>query len=312
MTTALVTGAGGFVARHLVPALRTKGFTRVIGADIRAVRPDLYDATFVADLSIKSEMLRVLKGSAPTTVFHLPGLAQASEEDIFASNVDTADHLIQGVGEALPLTRIVLIGSAAEYGDVPLDRQPVDENVVGNPRSPYGRAKAALTALASRAAGEKGIHVVVARPFNIVGPGIPSSLVVGAIVDRLRRAISGAPPRAIRVGTTTSIRDFVAVEDVVEGLILASERGKSGAVYNLCTGIGRSIGEVLQKLVSLIGQEIEVEPDPSLVREGETNALVGCWQKAKRELGWSPRVTFDTSLQETWAASAATFASSTR
>jgi GDP-4-dehydro-6-deoxy-D-mannose reductase len=312
MTTALVTGAGGFVARHLVPALRTKGFTRVIGADIRAVRPDLYDATFVADLSIKSEMLRVLKGSAPTTVFHLPGLAQASEEDIFASNVDTADHLIQGVGEALPLTRIVLIGSAAEYGDVPLDRQPVDENVVGNPRSPYGRAKAALTALASRAAGEKGIHVVVARPFNIVGPGIPDSLVVGAIVDRLRRAISGAPPRAIRVGTTTSIRDFVAVEDVVEGLILATERGKSGAVYNLCTGVGRSIGEVLHKLISFTGQEIGVESDPSLVRGGETYALVGSWQKANRELGWSPCVPFDTSLQETWAASASRFAGSIR
>jgi len=311
MTVALVTGAGGFVAQHLAPALRKKGFTRVIGADVRPVRADLFDASFVADLSVKSEMLRVVQKSSPTTVFHLAGLAHgASEERILASNVDTAAHLVRAARETQPLIRIILIGSAAEYGDVPMGWQPVDETFVGTPWGPYGRAKAAVTELASQAASEDGMHVVVARPFNIIGPGVPDSLVVGGLVDRLRRAIAGPPPRAIRVGTTTSIRDFIAVEDVVDGLILASERGKPGSAYNLCTGIGRSISDVLHKLLSLTGEDIDVESDPSLVRAGEANVLVGSWRKAERELDWSPRVPFDVSVRETWEASASRFVDS--
>jgi GDP-4-dehydro-6-deoxy-D-mannose reductase len=110
------------------------------------------------------------------------------------------------------------------------------------------------------------------------------------------------------MGTTTSIRDFVAVQDVVDGMILADEHGKPGAAYNLCTGVGRSIAVVVKKLIELTGQEIEVEGDSSLVRDRETNALVGSWQKARRELAWSPRVSFDSSMRETWNASASRFA----
>ncbi len=310
MTVALVTGAGGFVAQHLAPALRDKGFTRIVGADIRPVSQGVFDASFVVDLSVESETLRVVQRSSPTTVFHLAGLAQASDEMIQASNVTTARHLLNSVREISPQTRVVLIGSAAEYGDVPLDSQPVDETFVGNPQSPYGRAKAAVTALATRAASD-GLDVLVARPFNIIGPGVPNTLVVGAVVDRLRRAIAGPPPRAIRMGTTTAIRDFVAVQDVVDGLILAAERGNPGAAYNLCTGVGRSIADVLHQLLSLTGQEIKVEGDSSLVRDRETSVLVGSWHKAERELAWSPRVPFDLSLRETWDASASRFADAT-
>jgi GDP-4-dehydro-6-deoxy-D-mannose reductase len=310
MTVALVTGASGFVAQHLTPALRSKGYTKIIGADVRAIRPGAFDASFVADLSAKSEMQRVVEGSAPDIVFHLAGTAQGSEETIRASNLDTARYLIESVKETLAVTRIVLIGSAAEYGEVPSDRQPVDETFIGRPRGLYGSAKAAVAALVSRAATEDGVNAVVARPFNIIGPGIPSSLVVGAIVDRLRRALAGPAPRVISIGKTTSIRDFVAVEDVVDGLILVGERGAPGAAYNLCTGIGRSIADVLTSLIALTGEEIRVESDPSLIRDWETDALVGSWRKAQLELGWSPRILFDLSVRETWEASASTFAGS--
>jgi GDP-4-dehydro-6-deoxy-D-mannose reductase len=307
MTVALVTGASGFVAQHLAPALRHRGFAKVIGADVRPTRPGVFDESFVADLSAKSEMRRVVDGCSPDVVFHLAGSAQGSEETIRTSNLDTARYLIESVKETLPGTRIVLIGSAAEYGDVPLDRQPVDETFIGNPKGPYGSAKAAVSALA---AVEATVNVMVARPFNIIGAGIPTSLVVGAIVDRLRRALASPPPRIISIGKTTSIRDFVAVEDVVAGLIAVGERGAPGAAYNLCTGVGRSVADVLAMLIALTGEDIRVESDPSLVRDKETDALVGSWRKANLELGWSPRVPFDVSVRESWEASAATFAGS--
>src|SRR5882672_6676927 len=127
MTVALVTGAGGFVARHLAPALRSKGFKTIVGADIRSTRPRVFDASIVADLSVKSEMRRVLDTASPDFVFHLAGTAQGSEATIRSSNLDTARHLIECVKETSPATKVILIGSAAEYGAVPLDRQPVDE-----------------------------------------------------------------------------------------------------------------------------------------------------------------------------------------
>ncbi len=169
MTVALVTGAGGFVAQHLAAALRARGFTSIVGADIRPVSQTAFDASFVADLAVESEMLRVVRAVAPTTVFHLAGLVHASDEMIRASNVGTARNLVNSVRETSPSTRVILIGSAAEYGDVPLDSQPVDETFLGSPQTPYGRAKAAVAALAARAAGDR-LHVLVARDCAVQLP----------------------------------------------------------------------------------------------------------------------------------------------
>ncbi|HVF39135.1 MAG TPA: NAD-dependent epimerase/dehydratase family protein [Gemmatimonadaceae bacterium] len=301
MTVALVTGAAGFVAQHLVPVLRKRRFTKVIGVDLRPAADAMYDDAYTADLSAKPETQRVVERAAPDVVFHLAGLIRATEESrIRASNLDTAICLTECVREISPRTRVVLIGSAAEYGEVPLEHQPVDETFPGSPQGVYGKVKAELSGLALRMAKEYGLHVVVSRPFNITGPGIPSSLVIGAVIDRLRRALAAPPPRVIRIGKTTSIRDFIAVQDVAEGLALASEFGEPGEAYNLCTGVGTSVGTVLTKLISLTGEHIEVEIEPGLVREMETDALVGSWAKAHTKLGWSPRLSLDESLRETW------------
>jgi GDP-4-dehydro-6-deoxy-D-mannose reductase len=302
MTTVVVTGAAGFVARHLVRALRANGATRLVGIDVRELLPALFDTSIVVDATDQAQVMRALKLERPDLIFHLAGLTKGADEDIYSSNVDSARHLIDCVRRATPRARVVLMGSAAEYGVVPVDQQPVRETYKGLPTGAYGRAKADVAALVWRAATDYGVHAVLARPFNIIGSGISETLLLGAVLDRLRKALAAPAPRAIRIGTVTAVRDFIAVQDVVDGLLRAAERGRSGEAYNFCSGVGRSVGQVLDHLLAFAGEPIRIEHDPQLVREGEVDTLVGSWKKAESELGWAPRTSFEASLRVAWEA----------
>jgi GDP-4-dehydro-6-deoxy-D-mannose reductase len=120
----------------------------------------------------------------------------------------------------------------------------------------------------------------------------------------MRAALAGPPPYVIRVGTVSSVRDFVGAEDVAEGLVLAAARGRAGEVYNFCSGDGHTVAELLERLVEFAGVPVEVRHDDALVRPGEVDALVGSWDKANRELGWRPSVPFDVNLRAAWDATA--------
>jgi nucleoside-diphosphate-sugar epimerase len=304
MTTALVTGAAGFLAGHLPYALRRRGPARIVGADIRGPVADGYDAWYETDLTDATATRALVMAVAPSVVFHLVGAFRGDAAALHASNVTTAANVLDAVHTVMPTARVVLIGSAAEYGPVPANEQPVREQFAGTPVSGYGRAKRDVSALAERAVRERGMHVVVARPFNLLGAGIPDTLVVGAFVGRLRAALAGPSPRVIRVGTVSSVRDFVAVEDVANGLALAMERGRAGEAYNFCSGERHAVADVLDRLLTLAGEPIEVQRDEMLVRMGEVDALVGSWEKARLELGWRPLIPLNASLRAAWEATA--------
>ena len=148
------------------------------------------------------------------------------------------------------------------------------------------------------------MNVAVARPFNALGAGVPDSLVAGAFIGRLRAALAGAPPREMRVGRLASVRDFIAAEDVAEGLALIAERARAGEAYNLCSGEPHAISELLDRLLEFAGEPMQVQHDGSLVRRGEVDALIGSREKAGRELGWSPAIAFEASLRAAWDATA--------
>lgn len=303
----IVTGAEGFVAKHLVRALRSDPGVTVIGADIRTIVDPIFDASFELDLSNISETRNLLRRTSPDVIFHLAGATQGTDDEIRSSNVDTTESLVSCAREMSRPPGLVLVGSAAEYGKVPLTQQPVRESHRGTPISAYGRAKAQVARIAAQETAKDRLRVVVARPFNIIGPGVSASLVVGAIVNRLRKAITHNEKPAIHIGATSSVRDFVAVEDVAQGLILANKYGRPGEAYNLCSGVGRSVAEALESLIKLAGGNIRVVTDPALVRSSDVDVLVGNRQKAEEELGWYPRIPFDFSLRATWDATATDF-----
>ena len=304
MSRVLITGASGFLGSHLVESVRRHGSAEVIGVDLHANPAPGFDGWQQADLCDAASAVRTVFRVQPDIVFHLAGAFGGPANLVHASNVTTTEQLLSAIQAATPNARVVVIGSAAEYGRVPEQAQPVPESFVGQPLSDYGRAKRTVSELASRYATDFGMQVVIARPFNAVGRGILPGLVVGAIAHRLRAALAATAPQSITIGTTNSVRDFIAAADVTDGLVLAAERGAAGESYNLCTGEGTSVQAVLEQLIGFTGESISVERDETLVRSAEVDALVGDSSKARAALGWRPTRSLVSALREAWDGSA--------
>jgi GDP-4-dehydro-6-deoxy-D-mannose reductase len=298
----LITGAAGFIAGHLVTALRAAGAAHITGADARPIATDLCNMTVAEDLLAPGAMQRVVAACAPDEVYHLVGAIRGTDDVIERSNVESTRLLLDSVRTHSPLASVVLVGSAAEYGLVPRAAQPVPETHRGAPAFAYGRAKREVSAL-GLAAARDGLKVAVARPFNVIGAGAPDILVAGALVRRLRDAQGGPAPRRIAVGITTGVRDFIDALDVGHGLVTIARRGVPGAAYNLCTGRGHSVAEVVSVLIALAGGDVIVDEDPSLSRAGEVDVMIGSPAKAA-SLGWRAVRPFEESLRGAWEASA--------
>lgn len=300
----LVTGAAGFIAGHLASALRAAGAEQITGVDRQAIPAGRTDVAHRADLLNATDVERVVVECRPHEVYHLVGDTRGPEEEVHRSNVESTRTLLAAIRAHAPDAAVVVLGSAAEYGDVPANAQPVTESWTGQPLSAYGRAKQQVSCLAASAARD-GLRVVVARPFNVVGAHVPATLVVGAVVERLRRAVAAGGTRRIEVGDTSGVRDFVDAGDVARGLVRLARRGEPGAAYNLCTGRGYTVADVVNRLVRLAGGGVEVESVADLSRPGEVRSLVGSPARAAA-LGWRAERSLDESLADAWAATNAT------
>ncbi len=304
MTTTLITGAGGFIARHLAHAIRNEREGRVVGVDVRAATGGPFDAWIVADLTDPAAARTAVDEVRPDRIFHLAGLTHGSEEVLQRANVDTTANILEASRAAGETTRVVVMGSAAEYGHVAVADQPVRESHQGEAATPYGRAKQTVSRLAAAAAAAHGTRVCIARPFNVIGPGVPDTLVAGAIISRLRAAIAPGGTGVVTIGRTTAIRDFIAVEDVVAGLLRIAAAGRPGEAYNLCSGEGHAISALLKMLLDAAGTPVRVEGSEALQRAGDVDQMIGSRAKAQRELDWTPERSFASSVHASWQASA--------
>ena len=302
-TPILVTGANGFLARHLLEALKATSSCTIIGTDVQAMprwAKDL-DGYQQADFTSQLEIEALLKRWQPSQVFHLAGLNKGSAWDLFAVNTLGTVGLLEGILKIVPKTRVLHIGSAAEYGPVTQDRLPVREDQSCRPLGAYGVSKHAATLAALDLARRTGLYVIVARLFNLVGAGIPGDLVIGAFLERARSALAatnGYP--VVQMGRLDAKRDFLAVEDAASGCIQLMEAGSSGDVVNLCSGVPMEVKYLVRKLCSFSSVPIRVEVSPGLVIAKEVSVIYGDLTRARTMLGFTPRVPIEKALQSAW------------
>jgi GDP-4-dehydro-6-deoxy-D-mannose reductase len=199
----------------------------------------------------------------------------------------------------VPSSRVLFISSGEVYGPTGPGERATEETPIA-PTSPYAASKAAAETFALQFARSYGLHVVCARPFNHLGGGQAPNFAIPAFAGQIAEAGRSRDRGKLSVGSLDPIRDFSHVADVVAAYRLLLERGACGEVYNVCSGVGRSIRSVLDELIEISGVSVDVQTDPSKLRPSELPALVGNSDKL-RTLGWAPRRTVRDALSEVLA-----------
>lgn len=259
---ALITGAGGFLGGHLCRRLRESGHDTLavgrVGGEGRK-RVDTYLA--VEDLPTDEWLADRLRRHRPDCVYHLAGTVSARcDEALYRINLGYGLRLLQACAGLDSPPRVVLLGSAAEYGPPGDPLHDLQETDATRPVSAYGASKLAQT---QYALSQKGVEVVVARAFNPIGVGMPTSSAAGRFVARLaeRANAAGEHDGVIETGPLHGIRDLVSADQLAAALVaLAGPRVTPGRVYNLCTGVGTSMRTLTDTLAALAPFLVRFQP----------------------------------------------------
>jgi len=285
---ALVTGARGFVGRHLVAHLRAEG-DQVCAVDREH---DVTDVTSLRDL---------FTSERPDVVYHLAARTHVGDswdhaEEYRRVNVGGTTAVLDVAHAAVPSATVVIVSSSEVYGIVTESDLPLTETSPVAPANPYATTKRD-TELVALSAASRGQRVVVARPFNHVGPGQDPSFVVPALASRLldarRRGLDH-----VAVGDLSTRRDFLDVRDVVRAYRLLAQQGVSGDIYNVASGVDVAIGDIAAALVSIIAPGVQLVVDRDLLRPVEVPVSRGDARKLREATGWEPRIALATSLRD--------------
>jgi GDP-4-dehydro-6-deoxy-D-mannose reductase len=303
MGPVLITGVRGFCARHLIDRLKKEDFHSLLGADIHPDPLHLPNLSHYirVDFTNFSQVIELIHSLQPDVIFHLAGMNTGPDFEMYQVNFMGTVYLLEAVRRVSPHSRMLIVGSAAEYGIVLPERMPISETLACNPIGAYGISKHAMVLAAQDYARNHNVQVVIARPFNIVGRGISNLLVIGAILDRIKQGLqSDQDPIRVAVGNLDSKRDFITVEDTVDAYLQLIQGGFWGEIFNICTGEPRSIRSILQTLISYSSRRIILEVDPALIRPSEVQQIFGSPDKARRAFGFKPKIPFELSLKAAW------------
>lgn len=288
----LVTGAAGFVGRHLTAHLRACG-DEVIGVDRGPDGVDITDAAAVA---------RLLDEVRPTAIYHLAGWADvggswSAPVESFRANAEGTLNVLNAAHEA-GVERVLAVSSADVYGKVGPEELPLTEDAPLRPASPYAASKVAADYLGLQAWLGRGLPVLRVRAFNHLGPGQTDKFVAPALASRIARAEREGGEQVLPIGDLSARRDFTDVRDVVRAYRLLMADGEAGEVYNVCSGVDLAVQDLADQLLAQATIPLRFETDPGLLRPVEVPVLRGSYDRLHRATGWKPEVPIEQTLTD--------------
>jgi GDP-4-dehydro-6-deoxy-D-mannose reductase len=307
----LITGITGFAGSHLAdyllekhPEVEVHGTYRWrsrmdniehLGETLHLVECELRDP---------SSVRWAVEKARPDVVFHLAAQSfvpssWSAPGDTVLSNLSGQINLFEAI-RSLELDPVVQIACSSEqYGMVLPEETPIRETNPLRPLSPYAVSKVGQDFLGYQYFMSYGLKVVRTRGFNHTGPRRGDVFVTSNFARQIARIELGLAPAVIRVGNLDAVRDFTDVRDMVRAYWLAVTQGKPGEVYNIATGHGMTIRELLDQLVALAKVEVKVETDPARLRPSDVEILIGDASKFRADTGWEPQVPFTKTLEDT-------------
>lgn len=306
---ALITGISGFAGSHLADYCLDRGDVEVAGvvrdpARLGHAAPLAAQVRFVqGDLRDPDALDRAVSDTQPEVVFHLAGQAfvPLSFQDPAGTFLDNALgqlSLIQAVLRHRPAARLLVVGSAAEYGQVRPEDNPVHEDVPLRPIDPYGVSKVAQDLMAYQYAVSHRLDAVRVRPFNHTGPRQSDQFAPSWFARRVAEIETRAAPPDLPVGNLTATRDFTDVRDVVRAYYLAATQGRRGEVYNIGSGQGRRMADVLEILAGLSRVEFHIREDAARMRPLDVPVQVCNAGRLTALTGWTPAIRLEETLAD--------------
>jgi GDP-4-dehydro-6-deoxy-D-mannose reductase len=294
---ALITGASGFVGPHLAKHLIEKGIS-VCGtylskddisygqAPIRYMQWDVHDAGGIRDIVQKVQ---------PDYVFHLAGFSSVgkswnNKELVMKVNIGGTRNVLDAIKSANIEPKILVVSSAEVYG-IP-NKIPVPEEHQIAPVSPYGESRKMQEELCR----QYDLPIIISRSFNHTGPGQGSEFVCADFAKQVSMIESKKQDPLIRVGDLSVRRDFSDVRDISEAYLLALQKGDIGETYNICSGRGVAIKQILDVMIGFSSSNISIESDRKKFRETDIPEMVGDNSKFCRKTGWKQKTDLSATL----------------
>jgi GDP-4-dehydro-6-deoxy-D-mannose reductase len=302
----LITGASGFVGTHLAKMYsqekrRVKLNCLTFGGFSELTRFVSQNQLHEVDLKNQEKLNDLVKKTKPTHIIHLAALAAVGEsfikpQRVLENNIIITVNLLETVRKYAKKAKLLLIGSADEYGLVEPNEVPIKEGVPLRPTSPYAVSKVAVDFLGLQYFLSYKLKIVRLRPFNHIGEYQALGFAVSDFAKQITEAEMGKK-EIIKVGNLSAVRDFTDVKDMVNAYDLALAKCLPGEVYNIGSGKGIRMQDLLNMMLKKANREIRVEVDPKRYRPVDVEAIIADSTKFEKQTGWKPRIPLESTLE---------------
>ncbi|MCL1947236.1 MAG: GDP-mannose 4,6-dehydratase [Chitinivibrionia bacterium] len=308
----LITGISGFVASHFVEYLDSLNDKNI---EVLGISAHKLSSNFTNNLknirfnSIELNLMEIdklkiaISSFSPDYIIHLAAFSSVASSwldpsDAFVNNTNIFLNIAEIVRSQNIKCRILSVGSSEIYGNVSADEVPLKETIKTNPKSPYAIARLSQEMLSKCYADYYKTDIVITRSFNHIGPRQKDSFVISSFIKQSLEAQKLSNKIKLKTGDISIIRDFVDVRDVVRAYYLLLKKGISGEIYNICSGNGNSLANIIKQIAKILKIEIETEIDPLRIRPSDNKIIVGDYSKLKSQTDWTPKIELEKSLKD--------------
>ncbi len=304
----LITGITGFVGSHLAEYLLSKNYEiygtyrwRSRTENIIHIKEKL--KLYECDLKDAAAVYNLIKEIKPDMIFHLAAqsyvpMSWSCPSETIITNVVSQINILESVRNLKLDSLIHIAGSSEEYGLVYENEIPIKETNPLRPLSPYGVSKVAQDLLGYQYYKSYNLKIVRTRAFNHEGPRRGEVFVTSNFAKQIAEIEKGKREPVIYVGNIEAVRDFTDVRDVVKAYYLVLTKGKVGEVYNIASGKGYKIKEILDFYLEKSKVKVEVKVDEKRLRPSDVELLIGDATKIKEECGWQPEIPIEKTLED--------------